>query len=121
MTKICSLVAALALVLAPGGTALAHGFPSTTDPVAGSTLKAAPHQVVINFTEAIIPRFSSLEVIDAHGRRLDENDAHLGPAGAKQLVVDLHALPAGTYKVVWLATSVDTHKAKGSFEFMVVP
>ncbi len=112
---------AAALLLAFNASAFAHAFPTTTDPAAGSTLRKAPHQVVINFTEGIIPNFSSLEVVNASGARVDKNDAHLGPAGAKQFVVDLAPLAAGTYKVIWHATAEDTHKTQGSFDFTLTP
>jgi len=112
---------ATALLLAWTGSALAHAFPTTTNPPAGSTLKTAPSQVVINFTEEIEPHFSTLEVVNSAGTRVDKNDAHLGPQGAKQFVVDLSSLTPGTYKVIWHATSVDTHKTQGSFDFTVSP
>jgi copper resistance protein C len=110
-----------AFLLAWAGSALAHAFPTTTNPPVGSTLKTAPQQVLINFTEEIEPDFSSLEVVNAQGTRVDKNDDHLGPQGAKQFVVDLGPLTPGTYKVVWHATSVDTHKTQGSFNFTVAP
>ena len=121
MHRIRSCALAAAFLLASAGAALAHAFPTTTNPPVGSTLKTAPHEVVINYTEGIIPNFSSLEVVHASGGRVDRDDAHLGPAGAKQFVVDLGPLPPATYKVIWHATSVDTHKTQGSFNFTVAP
>lgn len=119
MNGICSSVATFALLLALGGTAFAHTLPTATSPLAGSTLKVAPHHVVINFTEAIIPRFSGIEVVNSEGKRFDENDAHAGPAGRKQLVADLNALPAGIYRVLWHAAAEDMHKTEGHFDFTV--
>ncbi len=121
MLHLRSSALATALLLSSSGYALAHAFPTTTNPPAGSTLKMAPTQVVINFTEEIEPHFSTLEVVNATGTRLDKNDAHIGPQGAKQFVVDLSPLTPGTYKVIWHATSVDTHKTQGSFNFTVAP
>jgi len=118
-TSSCALAAGF--LLASAGAALAHAFPTTTNPPVGSTLKTAPRAVVINYTEGIIPSFSSLEVVNANGARVDKNDAHLGPSGAKEFVVDLNPLPPGTYKVIWHATAVDTHKTQGSFNFTVSP
>jgi copper resistance protein C len=112
---------AAAFLLAWTGSAFAHAFPTTTNPPAGSTLKVAPQQVVINFTEEIEPHFSRLEVVNAEGARIDKDDDHLGPQGAKQFIVDLGPLTPGTYKVVWHATAVDTHKTQGSFSFTVAP
>ncbi len=114
-----ALVAALLPAFA--GSALAHAFPTATVPPVGGTLKTPPTQVVIDFTEGVIPNFSSIEVVNAGGARVDKNDGHLGPAGAEQFVVDLGPLAAGTYKVIWHATAVDTHKTQGSFNFTVAP
>jgi len=109
------------LLFASPAPALAHAFPTTTNPAVGSTLKTAPTEVVINFTEELEPRFSSIEVLNAAGSRVDKNDAHLAPNDAKRFIVDLSQLPPGTYKVVWHATSIDTHKTQGSFTFTVAP
>jgi hypothetical protein len=43
----------------------------------------------------------------------------LAPAEATRLIVDLKSLVGGTYKVIWHATSVDTHKTQGSYTFTV--
>ena len=48
------------------------------------------------------------------GHHPDEKDA-------KELIVSLPDLPAGTYKVVWHVLSVDTHKTQGDFKFTVQP
>ena len=40
---------------------------------------------------------------------------------ATVLTVSVGNLPAGTYKVTWKVTSVDTHKTHGSFTFTVQP
>jgi copper resistance protein C len=111
--------AAAAALLAFPGVAMAHAFPKAAQPSAGSTLAAAPTQVVIIFTEALEPLFSSLDVLDGQGRRVDKGDMHVAPADATRLIVDLKPLTRGTYKVVWHATSVDTHKTVGSYTFTV--
>lgn len=110
-----------ALFLAMPGLASAHSFPKTESPAAGSTVHTAPTAVTINFTEALEPRFSSLSVLDAHGTRVDKNDAHAAANDAKRFTVDLKPLPPGTYTVVWHATSVDTHKTQGRYHFIVAP
>ncbi len=112
-------IAIATLLLASPAAALAHAFPTGTNPPVGSTLKAAPTEVVIDFTEELEPHFSSIEVLNAHGARVDKNDAHLAPGNAKRFIVDLSRLPPGTYKVIWHATSIDTHKTGGSFRFTV--
>lgn len=114
-----SAILAAALLLATAAAALAHAYPKTMDPAPRSVLDAAPKQVVINFTEALIPNFSSLEVVNNAGERVDRNDAHLAPHDHQQYVIDLSRLMPGTYKVIWHATAVDTHKTHGSYDFTV--
>src|SRR5581483_1497040 len=68
MTRIMIAVALLAL---SAGPALAHSFPKTAQPAGGSTVKNAPSEVVILFTEALEPKFSSLQVFDAQNHEVD--------------------------------------------------
>ena len=115
-------LAALALVLCGRvGAAQAHAHLRTAAPAVGGTVQASPPEVAITFTEGVEPRFSTIEVQDAAGRRVDRNDAHTAPADAEDLVVGVPQLVPGTYTVVWHATAVDTHKTEGTFQFTVRP
>jgi copper resistance protein C len=116
---ISSLVAVL--VLASAGAALAHADLASSTPAAGSSVKTAPTQVSITFTEEVEPRFSGIEVQDAQGQRVDQGEAQAAPDNAKVLSIGLEPLAPGTYKVIWHNTSIDSHKEKGSFEFTVKP
>ena len=110
-------MAALALTLA-AGHAWAHAHLKTAVPAVGSTVPQAPTQVVIEFTEGVEPRFSTITVADAAGRAVEAGGVHL-VGGNTHLGVDLKPLVAGTYKVTWHATAVDTHKTEGDFSFTV--
>jgi methionine-rich copper-binding protein CopC len=114
-------IAALSVMtfLATFGAAFAHSFPKTTEPPAGGTVHAAPAEVVIVFTEALEPHFSTIEVFNSHNQRVDSGVAHADPKDAHRFIVGLKKLGPGTYKVVWHATSVDTHKTQGSYTFTV--
>jgi len=100
--------------------AQAHAFLKAATPAVGSTVPTAPTAVTIDFTESVEPRFSSITVQDAQGKRVDRNDVHVA-GGATHLAVGLEPLPPGTYKVTWHATATDTHKTEGSFTFTVGP
>jgi methionine-rich copper-binding protein CopC len=114
-------ITALVLGLLVGtGTADAHAFLVTADPAAGAVLKTPPTAVTILFTEALEPSFSSLTVSDDSGTRVDLDDAHTLGDGTRY-AVGLKPLKPGSYKVVWHATSVDTHKTSGRYEFTVEP
>jgi copper resistance protein C len=116
-----SLFLAGALFCAGIPTALAHAFLDTADPAVGATVKVAPATVTIMFTEALEPRFSSLSVEDEAGQRVDLGDAHTAPDDAMRFSVGLKPLKPGSYKVLWRATSVDTHKTSGSYGFTLAP
>jgi methionine-rich copper-binding protein CopC len=112
-----------AAILATGlsNTAFAHAHLTAATPPVGSTVKAAPAELAITYSESLEPKFSAIEVQDASGTRVDTGDVHTESGNGKRLVVGLKPLQPGTYKVVWHATSTDTHKSEGSYNFTVSP
>jgi methionine-rich copper-binding protein CopC len=90
-------------------------FSSASPPVGGS-VGAAPHQVALSFTQGLEPSFSSVQVTDSKGSRVDTGKAQVS---GSTMSVGLKALSAGTYRVNWHVLSVDTHKTQGSFSFRV--
>jgi methionine-rich copper-binding protein CopC len=113
--------AASVAVLASAGTAEAHALLRRAAPLVGGAAPSAPSEVALDFSEALEPRFSSIEVQDAKGARVDKGDTHSAPNEPRRLIVNLPSLPPGTYKVLWRATSVDTHRTEGSYIFSVQP
>jgi methionine-rich copper-binding protein CopC len=112
--------AGLFAAIVSAGPAAAHAFLDAADPPVGGAV-AAPKAVTITFTEELEPVFSTIQVFDGGGARVDKNDAHIVDGDATRFAVDLPPLKPGTYKVVWHATSVDTHKTSGAFSFTVTP
>jgi len=101
--------------------ALGHAFLDKSSPAVGSTVKSAPTEVRITFTEDVQADKSDIQVADSSGKEIDKKDVHLD-SNAKDkatLIVSLPALSAGTYKVSWHATCVFGHKTEGNFEFTV--
>ena len=88
-------------------------------PAVGSTVSAAPTQVTITFTEGVEPAFSKLVVQDASGASVNAGPIHRVGTDTYQLAAPLKKVGAGTYKVIWHAVSVDTHKTSGTFTFTV--
>jgi len=119
MRRIHALAAALPLWLAPAGAAFAHAHLKTAEPAVDSTVTTAPSEVAIVYSEGVEPRFSTIEVQDAGGKRVDKADPHTAPNDNKRLLVSLAPLATGIYTVVWHATAVDTHKTEGTFHFTV--
>lgn len=108
--------AAILAMLLSGATAHAHAFLDHAEPRVGSTVPSAPRQVSLWFTQELEPAFSSADVEDANGARVDQGKAQISGAVMR---VGLKALPPGTYKVHWKVISVDTHPTEGSFSFHV--
>ena len=107
------------LLLSPGAAA-AHAFLKRSSPVVGSTVRQAPREVAIDFTEGVEPRFSSITVQDASGAVVDAGGVHL-EGGGTRLAVGLRPLESGTYSVTWRVVATDTHKTQGRFSFTVRP
>jgi copper resistance protein C len=115
MRKLLILVALLLMPLAPGA-AQAHAFLDHASPLVGSTVPAAPHEVVLTFTQNLEPAFSTAQVTDASGARVDAGNAQVS---GNTMTVALKAIGLGNYKVHWHALSVDTHSTEGTFTFHV--
>jgi methionine-rich copper-binding protein CopC len=99
----------------------AHAFLERADPRVGSTVHSSPPLVRLWFTEQLEPAFSSVQVVNDAGQRVDKGDAQVDPSAPKQLRISLSSLPPGTYKVIWRVLSVDTHVTEGNFIFRVAP
>jgi methionine-rich copper-binding protein CopC len=116
-----ALTAVAALMLSDSA-AFAHAELASSNPPAGATVRTAPTEISITFTEEVEPKFSTIEVQDAKGKRVDQGPAKTEPNDAKILSVAVKPLNAGTYKVIWHAiSSDDSHKTKGSYEFTIKP
>ncbi len=115
MTRTLVVLALLGAV----STAAAHSVLERTEPRGGSTLKAPPAQVRLDFTGAIEPAYSRVQVLDAGGRRVDLGDSRVDPDNRARLRVSLPTLPPGRYKVAWRVLSVDSHVTEGDFTFRI--
>ena len=105
------------LLMAFGGVAAqAHAMLDHANPSVGSTVASAPHEVALTFTQNLESSFSSVQVTDSNGARVDQGKAQIS---GNSMRVGLKSLSPGTYRVRWHALSVDTHKTEGSFTFTV--
>ncbi|HEX7271950.1 MAG TPA: copper resistance protein CopC [Casimicrobiaceae bacterium] len=101
--------------------ALAHAFLDHAAPAVGSVVHASPAQVRLWFTQPLEPAFSTAQVVDSAGKRVDAADARINPQDPTLLQVSLPQLPPGRYRVTWRVLSVDTHVTEGDFTFDVTP
>jgi methionine-rich copper-binding protein CopC len=100
----------------------AHAFLVRAEPRVGSKVNKDPTEVRVWFSEAVRAGVSSIKVFDVTGKQVDKKDTHSIRADRAVLCVSLiPALTAGSYKVVWRVTSMDTHVTDGNFRFQIVP
>lgn len=112
---------ALAVLLWGAAGAGAHAFLDRADPRVGSTVRTPPAQVKLWFTESLEPAFSSIQVVNEAGQRIDKGDTSVDPSVPNVLRISLPPLAPGTYKVIWRVLSVDSHVTEGDFTFRVAP
>jgi hypothetical protein len=105
-------------LLAPA-TAFAHAHLQSAIPPVEGTVDTAPTSVTLTFSEPLEARFSSIEVKDAAGKRVDDGKPHGASGDGKSFAIGIGKLAPGVYTVDWHATSVDTHRTEGSFHFTV--
>jgi methionine-rich copper-binding protein CopC len=110
------LISSLLLVLLGNIVALAHSYLDHASPLVGSTVASAPREVALTFTQNLESAFSSVQVTDANGARVDTGKPQVS---GNTMRVGLKSLPQGTYRVRWRVLSVDTHTTEGSFTFRV--
>jgi methionine-rich copper-binding protein CopC len=109
------ILLAIGLFLLGNAAAHAHAFLDHANPRVGSTVRTAPREVTLWFTQKLEPSFSSAQVTDASGARVDQGAS----ASGMQIHVPVKSLGPGTYRVRWKVLSVDTHTTEGSFTFRV--
>jgi len=97
----------------------AHAFLDHANPRVGNAVRTAPREVTLWFTQDLEPAFSTVEVSDASGARVDSGKASVSPGDRKVLRIAVKPLPPGSYKVSWRVLSVDTHTTEGTFTFRI--
>ena len=68
------------------------------------------------FTDTLEAAFSSADVTDSSGARVDEGKPQVN---GNLIRIALRRLSPGNYRVHWRVVSVDTHRSEGSFTFSV--
>jgi copper resistance protein C len=114
--RIKTAIISMFVVVLSAAVAQAHAHLDHASPAVGATVQTAPHDVTIWFTQDLEPAFSTVEVTDAGGARVDEGKPQIS---GNTMSVALKAVSAGTYHVHWHAVSVDTHTTQGDFSFTV--
>ena len=111
--RVIGSTVALALVASVAG---AHAFLDQAEPRVGNTVRAAPREVTLQFTQDLEPAFSSATITDASGQRVDAGKPSIS---GNVMRLPLRPIGAGSYRVMWRVLSVDTHTTEGAFTFRV--
>lgn len=96
----------------------AHGGLVSATPAPNSSVRTAPPELHLRFTEAIEVSLASVALADASGkilRLIPRPDPH----DVRALVAALPALPAGTFRVAWRVVAADGHATHGIYPFTV--
>ena len=114
---------ALAAGIAMAVPAQAHPRLIGASPSPNSVV-AAPKLVELRFNEQLVGRFTSADILrtGAAGQaplKLPGTRAGLKADGKTLTVIPGRPLATGSYRLLWRAVSVDTHRVSGSFDFRV--
>lgn len=110
----------LGLQAAGASPAAAHAKLSRSDPPSAATLRAAPAEVRLWFTENLEPAFSAAHLLDGERRSVDGIDGRVDAVNAALLRMALPPLAGGRYTVVYRVVSVDSHVTSGELTFRIV-
>jgi methionine-rich copper-binding protein CopC len=110
---------ALCVSLTFPSTVLPHAALIKSIPARRAQIFNAPKKIQLWFNERLEARFSSLEVIDSKGKRVDRGNVAVGTDDSKRLFVGVNPLPPGQYKVRFRVLSVDGHVVEDEFPFTI--
>jgi len=110
---------ALAACMLTASVAAGHAVLQRAEPRVQSTLKRAPDEVKLYFTERLEPAYSSVRVVNDRGAQVDRRDSHVDRSNPVLLRATLPPIPTGTYKVIWRVLSIDADVTEGAFTFRI--
>jgi copper transport protein len=118
--RVVPLLLAFMLALLLTGTVDAHATLVKSQPTAGALLEAAPRELMLEFSEDLDPRFSSVQLRNSADQVVNAGPGVVDPAAPHILHLALGDLPKDSYTAVWkVRSSVDGHLTEGSVPFGV--
>lgn len=98
----------------------AHAALVRSEPAAGSSLEAAPSEIVLEFSEDLDPAFSRVRLVDSTNTVLNPGPGVIDQQNPRVLRLAINTLTKGSYTAVWRARSAaDGHVTEGSVPFGV--
>jgi len=117
------LLLALLLIAALAAHASAHSHLSRSEPAQGAIAflpEGEESLLRLWFTERVEPSFSSVEVRDASGARVDVSGSLRAVGNGAEVTVAVRPRALGTHTVNYrILSAVDGHTVTGSFTFLV--
>ncbi len=104
------------LLLSAGSPAWGHAFLDHANPRVGSSIRVAPREVTLSFTQGLEAAFSTVSVTGPAGQKADSGRPRIS---GSTMSVGIRSAGPGTYHVQWRVLSVDTHTTEGNFSFSV--
>jgi len=114
-----SLISVITILSIKPDRVLSHALFNHSEPRVGETISSCPKQVRVWFDSQLEPSFSTIQVENQGGKRVDNLDGHVDSSDATILEVNLPCLSPGTYQVLWKVVSLDGHNTNGSFVFTI--
>ncbi len=112
-----------ALDRSTGFVAVGHSQLVSSSPGAGDTVTTPPTEIRLVFSEPVEPRYTSLDLLDPHGKAILVGAGSPDPTDPRTLVASIPAgttLTDGVYTVNWRALSAaDGHSTDGFVTFGV--
>lgn len=99
-------------------SAFAHARPKVMTP-APDSVGPSPSVVSITFSEAVEPKFSSINVTDEQGKKLNTASSVPAANDPKTLTLAMPVLSPGGYLVQWVSLAADGHRLEGEYKFTV--
>lgn len=119
MTKM--FLAAAAICIAFAGQAMAHAHLKSAVPAADGTVKAAPSELDLTFTESLNLKFSGIKVTGPAKAAVKTGEGMLMNGDTTLMVPVTDKLAPGKYTVEWHVLSTDGHKTNGTYSFTIAP
>ncbi|KAA1179856.1 copper homeostasis periplasmic binding protein CopC [Rhizobium tropici] len=115
------LLAAAAISIAFAGQAMAHAHLKSAVPAADGTVKTAPSELDLTFTEGLNLKFSGIKVTGPDKAAVKTGEGTLMNGDTTLMVPVSDKLAPGKYTVEWHVLSTDGHKTNGTYSFTVAP
>ncbi|TAZ47092.1 Cu resistance protein (plasmid) [Rhizobium leguminosarum] len=112
---------AVAATIAFAGQALAHAHLKAAAPASDSTVKQAPSELDLTFTEGLNLKFSGAKLTGPGKAAVKTGEGSLMDGDMTLMVPVSQKLTPGKYTVEWHVLSTDGHKTNGTYSFTVAP